>query len=210
MRNTIAKDLRTSKYAKKVVASKKHYTRKLKHKGNQIMKNYVKILAVSTVALSLGACNVATIAPLAGTALGGAGGGALGNQFGKGTGKTISTIAGTLLGGLGGYKAGQFVAMPYQNRSAINGNTMNIHRNGQRIDQNGQRIDQNGYRIDMNGQRIDDMHITNGQQRYNYDGTPVIINGGSIPPQTQNQPSAPTMSNYGCKIQRNYVVCNSN
>ena len=34
MRNTIAKDLRTSKYAKKVVVSKKHYTRKLKHKGN--------------------------------------------------------------------------------------------------------------------------------------------------------------------------------
>ncbi len=166
------------------------------------MKNYVKILAVSAVALSLGACNVATIAPLAGTALGGAGGGALGNQFGKGTGKTISTIAGTLLGGLGGYKAGQFVAMPYQNRSAINGNTMNIHRNGQRIDQN-------GYRIDMNGQRIDDMHITNGQRRYNYDGTPIIINGGSIPSQTRNQPVAPTMSNYGCKVQRNYVVCNS-
>ena len=156
------------------------------------MKNYVKILAVSTVALSLGACNVATIAPLAGTALGGAGGGALGNQFGKGTGKTISTIAGTLLGGLGGYKAGQFVAMPYQNRSAINGNTMNIHRNGQRIDQNGQRIDQNGYRIDMNGQRIDDMH---------YDGTPIIVNQGS---------SRGSMSNYGCSVRNNYVVCNSN
>ena len=42
------------------------------------MKNYVKILAVSAVALSLRACNVATIAPLAGTALGGAGGGGAG------------------------------------------------------------------------------------------------------------------------------------
>ena len=192
MRNTIAKDLRTSKYAKKVVASKKHYTRKLKHKGNQIMKNYVKILAVSAVALSLGACNVATIAPLAGTALGGAGGGALGNQFGKGTGKTISTIAGTLLGGFGGYKAGQFVAMPYQNQNAINSNTMNIHRNGQRIDRNGNRID-------MNGQRIDDMHSSG--RRYNYDGTPIIVNQGS---------SRGSMSNYGCSVRNNYVVCNSN
>ena len=34
MRNTIAKDLRTPKFAKRVVASKKQYTRKLKHKGN--------------------------------------------------------------------------------------------------------------------------------------------------------------------------------
>ena len=184
MRNTIAKDLRTSKYTKKVVASKKHYTRKLKHKGNQIMKNYVKILAVSTVALSLGACNVATIAPLAGTSLGGAGGGALGNQFGKGTGKTISTIAGTLLGGFGGYKAGQFVAMPYQNQNAINGNTMNIHRNGQRIDRNGNRID-------MNGQRIDDMRGNTGYS---------IINNRS----------GGSMSNYGCSVRNNYVVCNSN
>ena len=156
------------------------------------MKNYVKILAVSAVALSLGACNVATIAPLAGTALGGAGGGALGNQFGKGTGKTISTIAGTLLGGLGGYKAGQFVAMPYRNQNAINGNTMNIHRNGQRIDRNGNRID-------MNGQRIDDMHSSG--RRYNYDGTPIIVNQGS---------SRGSMSNYGCSVRNNYVVCNSN
>ena len=150
------------------------------------MKNYVKIFAVSAVALSLGACNVATIAPLAGTALGGAGGGVIGNQFGKGTGKTISTIAGSLLGGFGGYKAGQLVAMPYQNRSAINGNTMNIHRNGQRIDRN-------GYRIDMNGQRIDDMRGNSG-------GGYNIINNRS----------GGSMSNYGCSVRNNYVVCNSN
>ena len=131
MRNTIAKDLRTPKYAKKVVASKKHYTRKLKHKGNQIMKNYVKILAVSAVALSLGACNVATIAPMAGAGLGGAGGGALGSQFGKGKGKLIATGIGALLGAFGGYNI-------INNRS-----------------------------------------------------------GGS-------------MSNYGCSVRNNYVVCNSN
>jgi len=33
MRNYIAKDLRTPKYRKRVVSSKKHYSRKLKHKG---------------------------------------------------------------------------------------------------------------------------------------------------------------------------------
>lgn len=192
MRNTIAKDLRTPKYAKKVVASKKHYTRKLKHKGNQIMKNYVKILAVSAVALSLGACNVATIAPMAGVGLGGAGGGLLGSNIGKGKGKTVATIAGALLGGLGGYKVGQHIALPYQNRSAINGNTMNIHKNGIRIDQNGRRID-------MNGQRIDDMHSSG--RRHNYDGTPVIVNQGGY---------RGSMSNYGCSVRNNYVVCNSN
>lgn len=36
-RNHIAKDLRTPKYRKRVVASKKKYTRKIKHKG----KSYV-------------------------------------------------------------------------------------------------------------------------------------------------------------------------
>ena len=184
MRNTIAKDLRTPKYAKKVVASKKHYTRKLKHKGNQIMKNYVKILAVSAVALSLGACNVATIAPMAGAGLGGAGGGALGSQFGKGKGKLIATGVGALLGAFGGYKAGQHVAIPYQNRAAINGNTMNIHKNGQRIDQN-------GHRIDVNGQRINDMRGNTGYS--------VI-----------NNRSGGSMSNYGCSVRNNYVVCNSN
>ena len=66
------------------------------------MKNYVKILAVSGIALSLGACNVATIAPMAGVGLGGAGGGLLGSNIGKGKGKTAATIAGALLGGLGG------------------------------------------------------------------------------------------------------------
>ena len=97
-----------------------------------------------------------------------------------------------MLGGFGGYKAGQFVAMPYQNQNAINGNTMNIHRNGQRIDRNGNRID-------MNGQRIDDMHSSG--RRHNYDGTPVIVNQGS---------SRGSMSNYGCSVRNNYVVCNSN
>lgn len=33
LRNSIAKDLRTSKYRKRVISSKKHYTRKTKHKG---------------------------------------------------------------------------------------------------------------------------------------------------------------------------------
>lgn len=170
------------------------------------MKNYVKILAVSAIALSLGACNVATIAPLAGAGLGGLGGAALGNQFGKGKGKTMATIAGALLGTGGGYKAGQFVALPYQNQNAINGNTMNIHRNGQRINQNGQRIDRNGYRIDMNGQRIDDMHSSSNSRRHNYDGTPVIVNQGG----GYSRGSSPTMSNYGCSVRNNYVVCNSN
>ncbi len=156
------------------------------------MKNYVKILAVSAVALSLGACNIATIAPLAGAGIGGLGGAAIGNQFGQGKGKTLATIAGALLGTGGGYKAGQFVAMPYQNQNAINGNTMNIHRNGQRIDRN-------GYRIDMNGQRIDDMHSSNSR-RHNYDGTPVIMNNNG----------SGRGSNYGCRVQNNYVVCNSN
>ena len=154
------------------------------------MRNHVKILAVSAIALSLGACNIATIAPMAGTALGGAGGGLLGNQFGKGQGKTIATIACSLLGGVGGYKAGQFVALPYQNRTAINGNTMNIHRNGQRIDQN-------GYRIDMNGQRIDDMHSSGRSGS----GSNVFLNQGS---------RGGYGSNYGCRVQNNYVVCNSN
>ena len=148
------------------------------------MKNYVKILAVSAVALSLGACNVATIAPMAGAGLGGAGGGALGSQFGKGKGKLIATGVGALLGAFGGYKAGQHVAIPYQNRTAINGNTMNIHKNSQRIDHN-------GYRIDMNGQRIDDMRGNTGYS--------VI-----------NNRSGGSMSNYGCSVRNNYVVCNSN
>ena len=34
MRNYIAKDLRTPKYRKRVVSSKKQYSRKLKHKGD--------------------------------------------------------------------------------------------------------------------------------------------------------------------------------
>jgi len=33
MRNYIAKELRTPKHGKRVVSSKKHYSRKLKHKG---------------------------------------------------------------------------------------------------------------------------------------------------------------------------------
>ena len=182
MRNTIAKDLRTPKFAKRVVASKKHYTRKLKHKGNQIMKNYVKILAVSAVALSLGACNVSTIAPMAGAGLGGLGGGAIGSQIGGGKGKLIATGVGALLGAFGGYKTGQHVALPYQNQNAINTNVMNIHRNNQRINQN-----TNG--IKMNGQRIDDMRGGTGYS---------VINNrfGS-------------MSNYGCSVRNNYVVCNS-
>jgi len=150
------------------------------------MKNYVKILAVSAVALSLGACNVATIAPMAGTVLGGAGGGVLGNQFGKGKGKTTATIGGALLGGIVGNKVGQHVAVPYQNRKAINGNTMGIHRNTSNIGRN-------SHRIDMNGQRIDDMH-SNGN------GGGYIINNGS----------GSSMSNYGCSVRNNYVVCNSN
>jgi uncharacterized protein YcfJ len=155
------------------------------------MKNYVKILAVSSVALSLGACNVATVAPMAGAGLGGLGGGALGSQIGSGKGKLIATGVGALLGAFGGYKTGQHVALPYQNQNAINTNVMNIHRNNQRINQN-----TNG--IKMNGQRINDMHSSG--RRYNYDGTPIIVNQDS---------SRGSMSNYGCSVRNNYVVCNS-
>ena len=155
------------------------------------MKNYVKILAVSSVALSLGACNVATVAPMAGAGLGGIGGGALGSQIGSGKGKLIATGVGALLGAFGGYKTGQHVALPYQNQNAINTNVMNIHRNNQRINQN-----TNG--IKMNGQRINDMHSSG--RRYNYDGTPIIVNQDS---------SRGSMSNYGCSVRNNYVVCNS-
>jgi len=169
------------------------------------MNNYVKTLAIAGIALSLGACQATTMGKMGGGILG-AGLGALGgSQFGKGTGKTIATAAGALLGAGGGAFVGNSLAMPYENRTAINGNTMRIGRNGQRITEN-------GYRIDQNGQRIDDM----GNRRHNYDGTPVIMNnngGGAIPSQTQNRPvgsGSPTMSNYGCKVQRNYVICNSN
>ena len=68
---------------------------------------------------------------------------------------------------------------------------MNIHRNNQRINQN-----TNG--IKMNDQRINDMHSSG--RRYNYDGTPIIINQDS---------SRGSMSNYGCSVRNNYVVCNS-
>ena len=155
------------------------------------MKNYVKILAVSAVALSLGACNAATIAPMTGAGLGGLGGGVIGSQIGSGKGKLIATGVGALLGAFGGYKTGQHVALPYQNQNAINTNVMNIHRNNQRINQN-----TNG--IKMNGQRIDDMHSSG--RRHNYDGTPVIVNQGGY---------RGSMSNYGCSVRNNYVVCNS-
>lgn len=154
------------------------------------MNNYMKTLAIAGIALSLGACQATTMGKMGGGILG-AGLGALGgSQFGKGTGKTIATAAGALLGAGGGAFVGNSLAMPYENRTAINGNTMRIGRNGQRITEN-------SYRIDMNGQRIDDAQVSN-QRRHNYDGTPVIVNqGGSV-------------SNYGCTVRNNYVVCNSN
>lgn len=153
------------------------------------MNKYLKTLTIAGVALTLGACQATTMGKMGG-GLVGAGLGALGgNQFGKGQGKTLATAGGGLLGALGGAFVGNSLAMPYENRTAINGNTMRIGRNGQRITEN-------GYRIDQNGQRIDDM----GNRSHNYDGTPVIV----------NQSGNGSTDNYGCRIQNNYVVCNSN
>jgi len=84
--------------------------------------------------------------------------------------------------------------MPYENRSGVN-------RNAIQIDQNGRRIDANGYRIDANGQRISDTNNNVNSRRHNYDGTPKVSyrgNGGS------------TNSNMNCRVQNNYVTCNSN
>ena len=85
------------------------------------MKNYVKILAVSAVALSLGACNIATIAPLAGAGIGGLGGAAIGNQFGQGKGKTLATIAGAPPCTGCGYKTRQFVSFPFPDPTYVIG-----------------------------------------------------------------------------------------
>ena len=162
------------------------------------MNNYMKTLAIAGIALSLGACQATTMGKMGGGILG-AGLGALGgSQFGKGTGKTIATAAGALLGAGGGAFVGNSLAMPYENRTAINGNTMRIGRNGQRITEN-------SYRIDMNGQRIDDAQVSN-QRRHNYDGTPVIVNQGG----GYARSNSPSISNYGCTVRNNYVICNSN
>ena len=47
-----------------------------------------------------------TNAPIMGTILGGAAGGLIGNQFGKGDGKTAATIGGAILGGIFGNQIG--------------------------------------------------------------------------------------------------------
>ena len=75
------------------------------------------ILVIPVIALLTGCISNPNM--LGGAALGGAGGGVAGSQFGKGQGKLLATAAGALLGaGAGGY-LGSFFDQTNRNSSSI-------------------------------------------------------------------------------------------
>ena len=149
------------------------------------MNKTMKFVAISAVALSLGACNATTMGKVGG------GLGFAGNQFGKGLGNKLATAGGVIAGtGLGAF-LGNSLTMPYENRDGVN-------RNAIAVDRNGRRIIENGYRIDANGQRINDVN----SRGYNFDGTPRRS--------TPQYRSGGGQTNMNCRVLNNYVTCNSN
>jgi uncharacterized protein YcfJ len=145
------------------------------------MRNITKIALISTLVLSLGACQTNQIGTTVGGLLGAAGGGFAANKFiGQGQGKMVAAAGGAVGGALLGGLLGNSLTLPYTNRTNINNNAGAIYQNGQRINGLEKRVDQNGNVVYVQ---------TQGSQQ-------------NVAPQQQNP--------YNCRVQSNYVVCNSN
>jgi outer membrane lipoprotein SlyB len=152
------------------------------------MRNITKIALISTLVLSLGACQTNQIGTGIGALVGGAGGGYAAHKFlGQGQGKMVAAAGGAVGGALLGGLLGNSLTLPYTNRTNINNNAGAIYQNGQRIDGLQKRIDSNGNVV------------------YVQPSAPSNSNGNVV----YVQPSAPSNSNsYNCKVVNNYVVCN--
>jgi uncharacterized protein YcfJ len=145
------------------------------------MRNITKIALISTLGLSLGACQTNQIGTGIGALVGGAGGGYAAHKFlGQGQGKMVAAAGGAVGGALLGGLLGNSLTLPYTNRTNINNNAGAIYQNGQRINGLEKRVDQNGNVVYVQ---------TQGSQQ-------------NVAPQQQNP--------YNCRVQSNYVVCNSN
>jgi uncharacterized protein YcfJ len=145
------------------------------------MRNITKIALISTLVLSLGACQTNQIGTTVGGLLGAAGGGYAAHKFiGQGQGKMVAAAGGAVGGALLGGLLGNSLTLPYTNRTNINNNAGAIYQNGQRINGLEKRVDQNGNVVYVQ---------TQGSQQ-------------NVAPQQQNP--------YNCRVQSNYVVCNSN
>ena len=145
------------------------------------MRNITKIALISTLVLSLGACQTNQIGTGIGALVGGAGGGYAAHKFlGQGQGKMVAAAGGAVGGALLGGLLGNSLTLPYTNRTNINNNAGAIYQNGQRITGLEKRVDQNGNVVYVQ---------TQGSQQ-------------NVAPQQQNP--------YNCRVQSNYVVCNSN
>jgi len=163
------------------------------------------IAAVAVLGLSVSACQTTDVGTTVGGLLGAAGGGLAANKFiGKGQGKKLATVGGVLGGGLLGGLFGKSMTMPYDNRQNIQNNSVQIDQNGRRIYQNTQNIDVNRERLNVNQARLNEQ---SGKPRYNYDGTPIIINNGSG---AENRANQVQNNPYNCQVVNNYVRCNSN
>ena len=109
------------------------------------MRNITKIALISTLVLSLGACQTNQIGTTVGGLLGAAGGGFAANKFiGQGQGKMVAAAGGAVGGALLGGLLGNSLTLPYTNRTNINNNAGAIYQNGQRINGLEKRVDQNG------------------------------------------------------------------
>ena len=145
------------------------------------MRNITKIALISTLVLSLGACQTNQIGTGIGALVGGAGGGYAAHNFlGQGQGKMVAAAGGAVGGALLGGLLGNSLTLPYTNRTNINNNAGAIYQNGQRINGLEKRVDQNGNVVYVQ---------TQGSQQ-------------NVASQQQNP--------YNCRVQSNYVVCNSN
>ena len=143
------------------------------------MRNITKIALISTLVLSLGACQTNQIGTGIGALVGGAGGGYAAHKFiGQGQGKMVAAAGGAVGGALLGGLLGNSLTLPYTNRTNINNNAGAIYQNGQRINGLEKRVDQNGNVVYVQ---------TQGSQQ-------------NVAPQQQNP--------YNCKVINNYVVCN--
>jgi uncharacterized protein YcfJ len=141
-----------------------------------------KIVTIAVVAstLALGACQTSNMTGLLGAGAGAAGGGYAGSMVGKGMGNTIATAGGAIAGGLLGGLFGKSIGMPWDNANQIDQNSAGVYQNGQRINGLEKRVDQNGNVVYVQ---------TQGSQQ-------------NVASQQQNP--------YNCRVQSNYVVCNSN
>lgn len=141
-----------------------------------------KIVTIAVVAstLALGACQTSNMTGLLGAGAGAAGGGYAGSMIGKGMGNTIATAGGAIAGGLLGGLFGKSIGMPWDNANQIDQNSAGVYQNGQRINGLEKRVDQNGNVVYVQ---------TQGSQQ-------------NVASQQHNP--------YNCRVQSNYVVCNSN